>query len=161
MKRIDINVTLHTENGLYRPFANGIINFNLMTMKISKFLTVAFIALAVASCGKKQEEAKEDYSAEEMVDTPVTRDVAEDNEATEAPAEIKDDSNAQTANNWDSLLDEYESYCNKVASLYKKAISGDMGAMTEYASALEQAQSLSEKLENAKGDFLTSSLRNE
>lgn len=50
---------------------------------------------------------------------------------------------------WDSILDEYEKYCDKAVALAKKAQAGDMSAMTEYASLLESAQSLQKKLENA------------
>lgn len=57
------------------------------------------------------------------------------------------------SNNWDSVLDEYEQYCDKLASMSKKAMAGDMTVMTEYSSALEQAQSLSDKLENAQGEM--------
>ena len=60
---------------------------------------------------------------------------------------------SSSSNNWDSILDEYEKYCNKLASLSKKVMAGDMSAMTEYASALEQAQRLSDKLENAEGEM--------
>lgn len=58
-----------------------------------------------------------------------------------------------SSNNWDSVLDEYESYCNKLASMSKKAMAGDMSVMGEYSSALEQAQSLSKKLEQAQGEM--------
>lgn len=57
------------------------------------------------------------------------------------------------SNNWDSVLDEYEQYCDKLASMSKKAMAGDMTVMSEYSSALEQAQSLSDKLENAQGEM--------
>ena len=56
-----------------------------------------------------------------------------------------------SSNNWDSILDEYERYCNKLASMSKKAMAGDMSVMAEYSSALEQAQRLSDKLTNAQG----------
>lgn len=54
---------------------------------------------------------------------------------------------------WDKILDEYESYCNKTVSIAKKVQAGDMSAMTEYASLLESAQSLENKLNNAKDDL--------
>ncbi|MDE6582448.1 MAG: hypothetical protein K2K47_07990 [Duncaniella sp.] len=57
---------------------------------------------------------------------------------------------AEASNNWDSILDEYERYCDKIIPLYKKAMAGDMSAMTDYASAMEQAQRLSEKLQGAQ-----------
>ena len=56
---------------------------------------------------------------------------------------------------WDKILDEYEKYVDKTVALYKKAQAGDISAMTEYASLLESAQSLQEKLENAGSDLST------
>lgn len=50
---------------------------------------------------------------------------------------------------WDSILNEYDTYCTKVIALAKKAKAGDVSAMTEYASLLESAESLQKKLENA------------
>lgn len=55
---------------------------------------------------------------------------------------------------WDKILDEYESYCTKLVAAAKKAKAGDMSVMTEYASLLESAESLQKKLENA-GSNLT------
>ncbi len=54
---------------------------------------------------------------------------------------------------WDSVLDEYEDYVNQYIKLYKKAMEGDMSAMSEYAGMLEKAQSLFSKLENAQGEM--------
>lgn len=54
---------------------------------------------------------------------------------------------------WDSVLDEYETYCNKVVAFAKKAKAGDVSAMTEYASLLESAESLKKKLENASSNL--------
>lgn len=54
---------------------------------------------------------------------------------------------------WDKVLDEYEQYVTKLASYSKKAMSGDMTALTQYASLLESAESLQSKLENAEGEM--------
>ena len=54
---------------------------------------------------------------------------------------------------WDKILDEYESYCNKLVAAAKKAQSGDVSVMTEYASLLESAESLQKKLENASSSL--------
>lgn len=60
---------------------------------------------------------------------------------------------SSSSNNWDSILDEYEQYCNKLASMSKKALAGDMTVMAQYSSTLEQAQRLSDKLKNAQGEM--------
>lgn len=67
-----------------------------------------------------------------------------------AVAEVEDNSNST---DWDSVLDEYESFVDKYIKLYKKAQTGDMSAVTEYAECLEKAESLQSKLDNAKSDL--------
>ena len=57
------------------------------------------------------------------------------------------------ADDWDKILDEYESFVDKYIKLVKKAANGDMSAITEYASCLEQAEILSKKLEKAKSNL--------
>ncbi len=56
---------------------------------------------------------------------------------------------AAGSEDWDSILNEYEAYCNKLVAAAKKAKAGDVTVMTEYASLLESAESLQKKLENA------------
>ena len=58
-----------------------------------------------------------------------------------------------SSNDWDAVLDEYEDYIDKYIEFYKKAKAGDMSAATEYASMLESAQSLAEKLSNAQSEL--------
>lgn len=58
-----------------------------------------------------------------------------------------------SSSDWDSVLDEYEDYVDQYVKLYKKAMAGDMSAMSEYAGMLEKAQSLFSKLENAQGEM--------
>lgn len=62
-------------------------------------------------------------------------------------------SSKSSSNEWDSILDDYESYVDKMVSLLKKAKNGDATAIVEYTSALEDAQSLTNKLANAKSDM--------
>lgn len=58
-----------------------------------------------------------------------------------------------SSNDWDSILDDYETYIDKYIKLYKKAKNGDMDALTEYPALLEKAQSLADKLSKAQSDF--------
>lgn len=62
-------------------------------------------------------------------------------------------SNKSSSSEWDQVLDSYEKYIDQYAKLYKKAQSGDMSAMTEYASMLEKANDISSKLNGAKSDM--------
>lgn len=86
----------------------------------------------------------------------ITIDARESEESDNDGAEeegVTEETSASTSNNWDKILDEYEQYCDKVASLSKKAMSGDVSALTEYSSLVEKAESLSNKLENAEADL--------
>ena len=52
---------------------------------------------------------------------------------------------------WDKVLNEYEKYVDQYIKTYKKAMKGDMSAMSEYVKLAEKAQELSEKIDKAKG----------
>lgn len=58
-----------------------------------------------------------------------------------------------SSNDWDGILDDYETYIDKYIKLYKKAKNGDTSALTEYTALLEKAQSLADKLSKAQSDF--------
>lgn len=60
---------------------------------------------------------------------------------------------ASGSEDWDKVLDEYESFCDKIVPLAKKAQAGDISAVAEYASLLQSAQSLQSKLDNAGSDL--------
>ena len=47
----------------------------------------------------------------------------------------------------DDLLNEYEKCVDKLIAAYKKAQSGDMAAMAEYATLVEQAAKVDEKIQ--------------
>lgn len=117
-------------------------------MKQIKFFCFAAAICVMTACGSNnssdsQNEDTLEVTAEEVVvDSMPAGEVSESESKSSASAE-----------NWDSVLDEYENYCNKVVSLSKKAAAGDMSAITEYASTLESAQSLQQKLENAESDM--------
>lgn len=59
---------------------------------------------------------------------------------------------------WDAVLKSYESYIDQYIKLMKKAQNGDMDALTEYASMMEKATDLSEKMSNAGNDLSTSQM---
>lgn len=58
-----------------------------------------------------------------------------------------------SSNDWDSILDDYETYIDKYIKLYKKAKNGDTSALAEYPALLEKAQSLADKLGKAQNNF--------
>ena len=122
-------------------------------MRISKITFALLVMLIITGCGKKQELPEALSSETTTIDGNMGEydEVVED-VSVDAPADNKAAASS-SSNNWDTLLDEYEQYCNKLASMSKKALAGDVSVMTEYSSALDQAQRLSDKLENAQGEM--------
>ena len=60
---------------------------------------------------------------------------------------------------WDKVLNEYEKYVDQYIKTYKKAMNGDMSAMSEYVKLAEQAQKLSDKIEKAKGELTDAQMK--
>lgn len=65
-------------------------------------------------------------------------------------------SSSSSSEDWDAVLDSYESYVDQYISFAKKAAKGDMSALAEYPSLMSKAQELSDKLNNAKSDLSAS-----
>ncbi|MDE6792538.1 MAG: hypothetical protein K2J48_05600 [Muribaculaceae bacterium] len=122
-------------------------------MRISKITFALLVMLIITGCGKKQ-ELPEALSSET---TTIDGNMGEYYEVVEGsddmPKEDEATAVSSSSNNWDSILDEYEQYCNKLASMSKKALAGDVTVMAQYSSTLEQAQRLADKLENAQGEM--------
>ena len=59
------------------------------------------------------------------------------------------DDDDSSSEDWDKILDDYESLMDSYIRLAKKAKEGDMSAMSEYSNILQKTQSLSRKMENA------------
>lgn len=59
---------------------------------------------------------------------------------------------------WDEILDEYESYVNNYISYVKKAANGDISALADMAEMLESAESFGDKLDNASSDLSSSQM---
>lgn len=60
--------------------------------------------------------------------------------------------------NWDKILDEYESYVDQYIKVYKKAMNGDQKALDEYMKLMEKAQKLADKLEDAEDEMTEAQL---
>ena len=68
--------------------------------------------------------------------------------------EDDDDSSDNTSStDWDSILDEYENYVDKIIALCNKINNGDMSAMSEYTSLLQSSQELNNKLTQGQGSM--------
>lgn len=60
---------------------------------------------------------------------------------------------SSSSNEWDSLLDDYDSYVSKMTSCISKMSGNDPTAAMEYAQAQMEAASLLDKLSRAKSDM--------
>ena len=78
-----------------------------------------------------------------------------------APEEIRygsyDDRDADDEN-WDAVLDAYERCVDKYIALMKKAAAGDVSAVAEYTSLLEEVNEFGEKLGEANSDLSSAQL---
>jgi len=74
---------------------------------------------------------------------------------TDSDDDVAESSSSST--DWDELLDDYEEYTDAYIRLYKKAMNGDMNALTEYAEMLEKAESVYDKMDGA-GDMTTAQI---
>ena len=85
----------------------------------------------------------------------------DDDEEYNDDEEYDDDEEYESAEatDWDSLIDSYEQYVNKVIPYIEKATKGDLSALAEYPALMQKAVELSEKIEKAKGDMSASQLR--
>ena len=82
----------------------------------------------------------------------------DDDEADNISSGSSSSSNS-SSNDWDEILDEYESYVDTMVSLYKKIQAGDESAIVEYTEALQDAQSLSNKLATAKNTMTSAQVK--
>ena len=78
-------------------------------------------------------------------------------EGTEEPLpEINTSKENKGSKDWDAVLDSYEKYVDNYISYVKKVAQGDVSAMTKMASMLEDAEELSDRLDNASDDLSSS-----
>lgn len=123
---------------------------------MKKLLLMAAVIVAMTACSGNKAKSTETTEPKTETTEPVYKDAAvvdntlpEDTEEdTEEVTETK-----QSGTDWDKFLDEYDSYCTKIAALSKKAMAGDMSAMTDYASLIESAEALESKLEDAESEM--------
>ena len=132
--------TIKMKNGdpLYMEPANPEIVRELSLSKAGKSCTVKFEYPLLGETGILEQIESFDFNIDLL---PTT------GNAEEEYSETGD------SEDWDAILDSYESYIDQYIALYRKAMAGDMAAMTEYASFLEKATELSEKLSNAQGEM--------
>lgn len=144
-------------------------------MKI-KLFAVGALALAMTACGGSKSETSEKSEEKDAVESmkdeaeKAAREImssvpdADDIDLTEIDMEEVMDEPAEevpsssSSADWDDVLDSYENYVDKYITLAKKVEAGDMSAMAEYTSLMEEAQELGERLDGAKGEMSASQM---
>ena len=117
--------------------------------------------LTLTSCGggKSEKEAitveetipeKENITVEEVETTSNSNDYSS---SSNSDASV---SNSNSNEDWDAVLKSYEKFIDDYIRLMKKAMSGDLSALSEYAGLLEKAEELGNKLDGAKSDLTPS-----
>ena len=114
----------------------------LCKLKPGKMGTIRFVV---------HEEAKGAVSF--RITTAYEESEGSNDESSESDSEISSKSGSE---DWDALLDSYDSYVTKYISFMKKAANGDASAMAEYPALMQKAQEYSEKMSGAQGDMSAS-----
>lgn len=126
-------------------------------MKKNWLLAVCCV-FALAGCKGNSEESVEDKLERLGDKLEQTVEGSHSDDAVESDYEEESDAVSSSSSDWDSALDESEEYVDEYIKFYKKAMEGDMSAMSEYASLLEKAQSMYDKLDGAQGEMTASQL---
>ena len=107
---------------------------------------------------------KLEKTATDILNKTCTYKIENDKENAEAEKELKErlenirarKAAKNSATNMDELLDDYESYVDQYIKMYKKAMNGDVSAMSEYPALMEKAQNFEESVNEAeRGGRLT------
>lgn len=83
--------------------------------------------------------------------TYTATDTDSDVDESSSDASDTDEEVAEGDGDYDALLDSYEEFVDEYIALMKKAQNGDMDAVSQYASCMQKAQELGEKLNKAQG----------
>lgn len=109
-------------------------------------IPVLMLSLTLVNCKNNSKENDETNASIEAIDTSFN-----DSIGMEEPLTNSDVS--EGTENWDTTIDEYESFIDDYIDAMKKMKDGDMSVASDLISMQEQAESLSEKLKNAEKDL--------
>lgn len=136
-------------------------------MKKLKFIYVTAAALAFASCGQngtKNQESEEQSEVTVTDSASVQTESAEEADTesvTSAPEEeVAEERKKQVSDeDWDAMLSSYERLVDSYIDCMTKYKAGDVAAMAEYASTMQEAQDYSEKLSKLQGELSPAQLK--
>ncbi len=116
-------------------------------MKKLWYVSFALCAVFLVSC-------KETSSQSSTIDTSAadsTSITPNENEST-----LSESESASSSEDWDAVIEEYDSFTDKHITILKKAQKGDMSMYAELAEVTEKLESLTQKIEEAKGEMSAS-----
>lgn len=137
--------------------------------KLRLLILLVLPTFVIVSCGNNNSSTEQDTDNQlvEEQDDKSLSDMASEMKSTIGDAfsevteyldtddddEFGDNISTKSTNDWDKVLDDYESLVDSYAKLAKKAKEGDMSAISEYPNILEKAQRMSSQLENSKDEL--------
>lgn len=127
-----------------------------------KYTKNIYKGLFKAKSGEYQFMLSPDNAMQE-IDLSIVRfsDFSDSSESIDMDEEVSFDdvsSSASGSEDWDALLDAYDSYVTKYIAYAKKIAKGDVSALSEYSDLMSKTQEFSEKMGNAKGEMSPSQL---
>lgn len=118
-----------------------------MTKTVQTLFLGVYALTILSACGNKEieKENTNEISSEEIISETAEDTIAVNSGMESETTVIKSD--------FDSVLDDYEEYVDEYIVFYKKAMSGDDAALTEYMSMLEKAEELQKSLEISRSEM--------
>jgi uncharacterized protein YkwD len=126
--------------------------------RMAAVIITVVLAFASIGCSKKDSTPAKPSPAVQasQAATPAPVEIAEvESNVTVTPEPAATSVPAGSGTNWDRLLDQYEKFVDDYIAAMKKAVAGDLSAMSTAQSLLGQAESLSERLTEASGEIST------
>lgn len=124
------------------PGETGSVEFELPADDIKG--AVSFRANTVFEAAKDEEPRSSYGYSSSSGDDDVAEVVTDDDDSS---------TRSSSSTDWDSVLDSYDRYVTKYVAVAKKLQNGDMSVMSEYTDLMSEAQTLSDKLQNASDEM--------
>jgi flagellar biosynthesis chaperone FliJ len=115
-------------------------------MKTIKFISIIAIAtLVFCACGGKKEQQST------VVETTEQAQISSSSSTTSSET-----TTSTTTKDWDSVLDQYETFVDDYVNALKKASKGDMSVYADMESLMEKAEELGDELDDVKNELTPS-----
>jgi hypothetical protein len=116
-------------------------------MKTIKIISLVAIAtLVFCACGGKKQQEQKSIVVETTEQTQTSTSSTTSSETT----------TSTTTKDWDSVLDQYETFVDDYVNALKKASKGDMSVYADMESLMEKAEELGDELDDVKNELTPS-----